>query len=533
MPAFRNTADVVPCSTGIPSLVALRNLEGGPSHQWDEDERALLSILNRWYDDADPTAISKVFNEVTGLNLRHRVIRNQFRNHIVLYGGRAFPEFQHIISIPFDDPGGVYHEIRTIIEETAVQFGISLARRTEEVVFNTGQARIAKSAKTRKYHKSLVRRAAEKERERLLRPQLGEPEPEPEPESEQAPEPELEPGPRIKDCVLGYTTLAVSPEWDFKEAWFDVDEPPPFKPLPRKIGFRVWDDKSRTTFSETSGFVSEAFARFWTGDHPPPFSPRGQGLQALKIFSNLHLSLSGGASTFVSVSTSLLQAMVKASAMENPRIAIVALDHPLLKEPNKTMHAAEIMQMLKGEGLAWWARYKGIAERMIWASLPAATILSHFPLADLKSLSNRDKACSDTLSLECIQPGRRTRYVSSQMRSKNKVLDIPAALAIASISRTFGMHRKDVSLAHIQALIASLVDSLYIHKDSSTDEDTTASGIASAFAVALRSRGHVHEEVMQAFQEGVRQGFDTIEYYSGRGRGGGRGRRRAAAAASG
>jgi len=79
------------------------------------------------------------------------------------------------------------------------------------------------------------------------------------------------------------------------------------------------------------------------------------------ILTNLHLSLSGGASTFVSVSTSLLQAIVKASTMKDPRIAIVALDHPLLNEPNKTLHAAEIMQMLKGRGLAWWARYKGIA----------------------------------------------------------------------------------------------------------------------------------------------------------------------------
>ena len=79
------------------------------------------------------------------------------------------------------------------------------------------------------------------------------------------------------------------------------------------------------------------------------------------ILTNLHLSLSGGASTFVSVSTSLLQALVKASTMKNPRIAIVALDHPLLNKPNKTLYAAEIMQMLKGRGLAWWARYKGIA----------------------------------------------------------------------------------------------------------------------------------------------------------------------------
>ena len=162
---------------------------------------------------------------------------------------------------------------------------------------------------------------------------------------------------------------------------------------------------------------------------------------------------------------------------------------------------------------------------MVWSDLPASTILSYFPLADLQSLSDHDHSCSEILSLECIQPGRRTHFVSSQMRERNKILNTNTARAIGSVSRTFGMHRKDVSLTHIRDLIASLVDSFKVQENSATDIHT-ASSIASTFALALRSREHLHQHVMQAFQDGVKQGIDTINYYSGRGRG--RGRRHAA-----
>jgi hypothetical protein len=75
---------------------------------------------------------------------------------------------------------------------------------------------------------------------------------------------------------------------------------------------------------------------------------------------------SGGASTWISVTDSLLQAFVKAATMERPRIAIIDLEHPSLKAPNKTLHAAEVLLSLKREGLAHFARYKGHAEYMIW-----------------------------------------------------------------------------------------------------------------------------------------------------------------------
>jgi hypothetical protein len=52
------------------------------------------------------------------------------------------------------------------------------------------------------------------------------------------------------------------------------------------------------------------------------------------------------------------------------RIA-VALDHQVFQEPYKVLHAAEVLLMLKPEGLAKWARYKGHAGD--WLCLATST----------------------------------------------------------------------------------------------------------------------------------------------------------------
>lgn len=117
------------------------------------------------------------------------------------------------------------------------------------------------------------------------------------------------------------------------------------------------------------------------------------------------------------------------------------------------------------------------------------------------------------------------------MGKRKKLLNITTARAMAAVSRVFGLHREEVGLAHIQGFTASLIDSFTIQEPSATDIHTTSS-TASAFALALRSRAHLHQQVMEAFQDGIKQGYHTVNYYSGRGRGRGRGqgqgRRRAA-----
>ncbi|KAI4692186.1 uncharacterized protein J4E84_003154 [Alternaria hordeiaustralica] len=459
MPALRLTNGIVQQASepsDFTSLAALRRLERDPPHHWHEDERELLTILYRWYEDTNVATLPKVFNAVTGLNLRLNVIRYQFESHLILYGGRAYPEFDRVMRVPFHDPEHKYDEIHAIIEDTALESGIDLSRRIHEVRIESGLARTAKSPKTRKHYKSLVRRALkrEKERERAL----------------QMPAPEALP---LQVLQLGGMTLA---EQDDEETWSDVDgyHTPPITPTQstlrappgrNMIGFRVWDANSRTMFDDETGFVSQAFS-IWRGEFPPPFSPDGQGQQALMLLTNLHLSMSGGASAFVSVSTSLLQALVKASTMHEPRIAV---------------------------------------KRMVWASVPAAAVLSHFPLSDLTVLSRHNQACDDILNLRDIQSGRKTQYVSSLLRDRNTIINIRTARAMAVVCRAFKMHRVGVSLAHIQGLVSSLVDSFQL-KQGTSDTPRMSMMMAKAFAVSLVSQAHLDPDVETAFQEGVQQG---------------------------
>jgi hypothetical protein len=292
-----------------------RDIEYPPRHPWDPEERELLTVLNRFYEAADPTGIPRVFNGITGLNLRFSVVQMQFERHLKLYGGRAFPEFARAMAIPFRDPDGRYDDIRTIIDTTAAELGVELLRRKVERKFTSGSARYAKSPKTRRYWESLVRRAAQHEKQK----------------ARQVPSSSASASP-VQVPSFGGRVLVTSSTLEDQEYFTDVEDftgliPTSTEPRPSlsltapRLGFRVWDANSRTKFSEDAGFVSEAFS-IWRNEYPPPFSPDGQGRQALIVLTNLHLSMRGGASTFVSVGTSLLQVMVKASTMENPRIAI-------------------------------------------------------------------------------------------------------------------------------------------------------------------------------------------------------------------
>jgi hypothetical protein len=152
---------------------------------------------------------------------------------------------------------------------------------------------------------------------------------------------------------------------------------------------------------------------------------------------------------------------------------------------------------------------------MVWAQVPALSILSHFPISDLCVLSNREQACDDILNLDDVHSGRKTQYVSSLLRERNSVISISTARAMALICRAFKMHRNSASLAHIQGLVSSLVDSFQL-KYVTGDTLYTSNAIAKAFAVSLRSRAHLVSDVEAAFRDGVEQGTATILYHTRR-----------------
>ena len=196
--------------------------------------------------------------------------------------------------------------------------------------------------------------------------------------------------------------------------------------------------------------------------------------------------------------------------MDRPHIALINLEHPLLKEPNKSLRASEVLRNLKADGQAWWARYKGVAERMIWASIPPQAIINTFSLGALVSLSDAHTAVSDLLHLPEFRAGRSTKIVASKLREKNVILDTSSAAAMGSVCKQFGLHDKDVKLHHIASFVACLVDSWTITLDAAN----VSNSIATAFATGLSSRIHHTQDVAAAFVNGLRHGTETLAFYA-------------------
>ena len=152
---------------------------------------------------------------------------------------------------------------------------------------------------------------------------------------------------------------------------------------------------------------------------------------------------------------------------------------------------------------------------MVWASIPIAALISHFPIEELRQLCNQEQTCADMLSFDKIQPGSKTQHVSSRLRDKNNMISVSMSRAMALVSRAFGMHRNNKSLAHIQGLVSSLVDSFQL-KQVLSESHYTSGIIARAFAITLRSQAHSVQDIELAFRDGVQRGTDTIAFYARR-----------------
>jgi hypothetical protein len=155
---------------------------------------------------------------------------------------------------------------------------------------------------------------------------------------------------------------------------------------------------------------------------------------------------------------------------------------------------------------------------MVWASVPRAAIITHFPLFELQLLSNNSLSCADIFNLRELQPSRRTRQISHRMKVKKTMLNTAKACAMREISRNFLLHGNNVSLEHIQDLIVRLVDGGQIGKHPLSDFHTNSS-IATTSAMSLGSQIHRVQNVMVAFLNRIQQGTDTIAYYARRRRG--------------
>jgi hypothetical protein len=273
------------------SLENLRDLERPTRHRWDEDERELLCVLNRWYCAQDRASelliFARIWNSITGLNVRSHVIRNQY-DHLCLYGGEAYPEFGRVFATPFHDPNGRYADIRTLIKIEAETLGLSLQRRDMDKKNPSGKAKFARSPKTRSFYKALVRRATQEAKRGAPRIPVA-----------------------FSTRSIATGAMAACPPLDDDwEIITNIED----SPTPRSnngdrpalalqkphLTFRVWDASSRTRYVD-GDFVAQTFVD-WPRPFPPPI-PLDDPSHAGRIFTVLHLSKRGDTPVFISTAS--------------------------------------------------------------------------------------------------------------------------------------------------------------------------------------------------------------------------------------
>ncbi|KAJ4989817.1 hypothetical protein SVAN01_04654 [Stagonosporopsis vannaccii] len=494
-------------SQNAEALENLRGLERSPSHEWDDDERALLCVINRWYCGANRaaelTVFSKTFNAIVGLDLRPHIIRNQFE-HLRLYGSKAYPVFGRVYNTPFDDPEGRYAQIRATIEQEAEALKIDLHRRRCEVSIQSGNAKHAKSPRTRSAYESLVRRASREVKQRVGRVSAIEclsTAPESIPSMPMAVQvPEEEGWERINDVELSPASESLG-----TEARCTLSTRP-------RLVFRVWDAASRTKFVEGS-FVAEAFLT-WQRPIPSPIAlddPSEAGL----ILTFLHLNRKGDTPVLMSTTSSLLQALSYAKSMHQPKIALINLDAPSLQEEHKIHHAADVFLWLKSQGLAKWARYKGNGEYIVWGNINSEAVLCVLNLEQLINDLHDDEDCRQLLNFDAFKPSTTTNAIASTLREKNAILNKGNARAMGKAAKMFGMNKINVTLLHIQDFVARLLDGWTIERPVSIDMQTMST-LAATFATFLGAHagGYILQDIMGAFINGVEQGTRCIAHWS-------------------
>ena len=279
-------------SQNAQALDLLRSVERTPRRMWDEDERELLCVINRWYCAAahatELTLFTKVFNAVTGLDLDSRKIGAQF-THIRYYGGDAYYSFRRVFAVPFNDPMGQYAAIRALIESTADTHGLDLQRRQSELDIRSGMARYAEPSKTQNTYLNLVQKASQDDDRAQDSHQI----------------------PAKPRSIMGMAMVVQLSENDNHEIITDAETSPEsrnpahvYNPRLAKVKphltFRVWDAASRTRFID-GGFVAHAFLD-WPLPLPSPIA-LDDPTQAGKILASLHLSTQGGTPVFISTAS--------------------------------------------------------------------------------------------------------------------------------------------------------------------------------------------------------------------------------------
>ncbi|KAL5119553.1 hypothetical protein ACEQ8H_002618 [Pleosporales sp. CAS-2024a] len=481
-----------------PKTMAVKAPEYAPSHRWTDEEREILCVLWRWYSRT-PINFAAIWNHVFGQQLSIATIRRQFEDHLRFYGPSAFLVYKDVFSVPFDDPAGTFTRHRALIEATATRLNITLHRLQTELVSPTGKARSARSPSIRKTYKSLVRRASQEEKARAF----------------QDPDPKRAP---ISNLGLGRTVLCTNPEMQDSEHFVTSEDPPSIHLFSLHhtmstnsapaLGFRVWSDSnSGTKFTKDRGFIAGAM-EFWNGPElPPPFDydePNGRRIMQLQALT--HFYKCQVPSSFVSVFSSLLEALVKAATMSRPHISMIDLTSQSLQVPNKVLPASVVLKDLQAQGQVLMARTKHRCEYLVFAGVDSSAIIQHFSLLELILLADSNDQVAKLLRLYEFQSGRNTPAVAAKLGTGTDLDDIAIAKAMASVSRKLGL----VQPKHIYCLIARLVDGFSIVLEGNI------SAASRAFATEFKSSQFSLDQIASAFAHGYCDGYRSLQAWEQR-----------------
>ncbi|CAI6337799.1 unnamed protein product [Periconia digitata] len=484
-------------STGILSenslsLNKLKLIEYSPPHQWSDSQRSFLSALYHLFEPDYPL-YTKLFNSFHGLSLSVNKIRSQVSHLNVFY--TAFSRIHGDIQAQVD----MWTSITTLCRKENVQLVPRITALTVGVNKRTAQ-------RTQRRLKTLVRQASDKNTNDLttsVDPQV---------QTRNFAvyvDEDLEQVVDIESTdphgQFGYSKSHSSP---FSVGFGTLtSEHSSLSPASLSTGtmglvpgssiaFRVWDNNSATSYSSTRGFTAALFSSDWTqAMASPDLSINDQmslqaksNMSAIQLWARSHLSMTSRIpSPFISCCTSLVQVFKYASTMDNPMLAVIDLSK--IKQCN-VVAAKTVLENLKAQNQATWARYKAIYEKMCYGNIPAEALISVTPyLSLIKSLPGIDWTVFD---------GRPTGRVVKAL-STHKV-------TIEKIAHELGYFTRVLlgGLEHI-GVIPSVVRNVIegfgiIASRSEEDRNWASTQFTRAF---LNGDYQYHAQVAEAFLHGV------------------------------
>lgn len=292
---FRNSRASLSKNPSDSKRSTTRPFERPPVHNYTSDERELLCVLYRFYSSKDDRAIPMIFNAITGLTLRHHIIRKYFHGYMCLYGPESFLCFTRVMSVPIEDPEGCYAEICSKIETEAGQLSVHLQRHTVSPEFASGKASKSGSPRIRDGYKSMVKKTLQEAENEAADAMF-----------------EREVATIARRLCLPSRSVRVPPE-DYQELFEDTEDGQQIKAdmtatdrgtidRPHLL-FRVWDDSNRGRFVDRS-FVAEQFLpETWGRRRVPCPPPPDDKYDSFIMAASNHLSKKGGVSKFLSTAS--------------------------------------------------------------------------------------------------------------------------------------------------------------------------------------------------------------------------------------